>query len=79
MPGEIPALWQGAVHVCPPMSVHVRVTCQHLSASTRAALAARSCQDSVEGQSGNEIGAMHPPCPPLVGGLPHLPITPLTP
>lgn len=64
MPGEIPALWQGAVHVCAPVSPHVRVTCQHLSASTLAALAAPSCQDSAEGQSGNEIGATRPLVPP---------------
>lgn len=60
------------------------VTCQHLSTSTLASLAAPSCQDSVEGQPGNEIGAMQlsaaPRGPagwlPFVGGLPHLPLAP---
>lgn len=69
-PGEILALWQGAVLICAPVSVHVCYLSASVCLQPRS-LAARSCQGSAEGQSGNERGATHPPCPPLwVGSSP---------
>lgn len=77
-PGEILALWQGAVLICAPVSVHVCVTRQRLSASSLAPWLPGAARAQLKASQEMKEVLRTLPVPPC-GWAPHLPIAPHTP